>query len=196
MSLRQVRSPPAPKITSTVESGCILTCIRFPHSPLQCSTPVRLQELGLHSIGGYLPQAWASAIEVMASRGYPTALRRSWAGRFQPLADELSIADWFAISLRSSVYSWRKISTKACMNVILISTYELGHQPFGLASPSAWLQDAGAHVVCLDLAVQPFAPDLIESAGLVAFYVPMHTATRLAGPLIEQVRALNPAAHV
>src|SRR6478672_4003830 len=89
-----------------------------------------------------------------------------------------------------------RIPTKDCMNVVLISTYELGHQPFGLASPAAWLQAAGARVTCLDLAVQSFAPDLVEDAGLVAFYVPMHTATRLAGPVIEQVCALNPAAHV
>jgi hypothetical protein len=82
------------------------------------------------------------------------------------------------------------------MNVVLISTYELGHQPFGLASPAAWLQAVGAHVNCLDLAVQSFAAELIEDAGLVAFYVPMHTATRLAGPVIEQARALNPAAHL
>jgi hypothetical protein len=82
------------------------------------------------------------------------------------------------------------------MNVVLISTYELGHQPFGLASPVAWLQAAGARVECLDLAVQSFAPELVEDVGLVAFYVPMHTATRLAGPVIAQVRALNPRAHV
>ena len=82
------------------------------------------------------------------------------------------------------------------MNVVLISTYELGHQPFGLASPAAWLQAAGARVMCLDLAVQSFDPALVEVADLVAFYVPMHTATRMAGPVIEQVRALNPAAHL
>ncbi|MCD6031138.1 MAG: hypothetical protein K0S78_3312, partial [Thermomicrobiales bacterium] len=28
------------------------------------------------------------------------------------------------------------------MNVVLISTYELGRQPFGLASPAAWLREA------------------------------------------------------
>ena len=50
------------------------------------------------------------------------------------------------------------------MNVVLISTYELGHQPFGLASPAAWLARAGAHVTCLDLAVQQFDPDLLEDA--------------------------------
>jgi radical SAM superfamily enzyme YgiQ (UPF0313 family) len=82
------------------------------------------------------------------------------------------------------------------MNVVLISTYELGHQPFGLASPAAWLQAAGAQVMCLDLAVQAFAPELVEDADLVAFYVPMHTATRLARPVIEQVRAVNPRAHL
>ena len=37
------------------------------------------------------------------------------------------------------------------MQVVLISTYELGHQPFGLASPAAWLRARGAAVTCLDL---------------------------------------------
>jgi radical SAM superfamily enzyme YgiQ (UPF0313 family) len=85
---------------------------------------------------------------------------------------------------------------KEYMNVVLVSTYELGHQPFGLASPAAWLGRAGAHVACLDLAVQSFSPELIADAELVALYLPMHTATRLAAPLIEQIRALNPAAHL
>src|SRR4026207_1360789 len=89
-----------------------------------------------------------------------------------------------------------RIPTKDYMNVVLISTYELGHQPFGLASPAAWLQAAGARVVCLDLAAEAVAPAPIEEAGLVAFYVPMHTATRLAGSVIEQVRALNTQAHI
>src|SRR3954449_1784317 len=82
-----------------------------------------------------------------------------------------------------------RIPTKDHMSVVLISTYELGHQPFGLASPAAWLQAAGARVTCLDLAVQSFDPELLEGADLVALYVPMHTATRLAGPVIAQVRA-------
>ena len=29
------------------------------------------------------------------------------------------------------------------MKVVLLSTYDLGHQPFGLASPAAWLTEAG-----------------------------------------------------
>ncbi len=30
-----------------------------------------------------------------------------------------------------------------CVKVVLISTYELGRQPFGLASPAAWLRKRG-----------------------------------------------------
>lgn len=82
------------------------------------------------------------------------------------------------------------------MNVVLISTYELGHQPFGLASPAAWLRADGAQVACLDLAVATLDPALIASAELVACYLPMHTATRLIGPVLEQVRQINPTAHL
>ena len=82
------------------------------------------------------------------------------------------------------------------MNVVLISTYELGHQPFGLASPAAWLKRAGANVMCQDLAVQSLSAEAIATADLVAFYLPMHTATRLATAVIRQVKALNSEAHL
>ncbi len=82
------------------------------------------------------------------------------------------------------------------MNVVLISTYELGRQPFGLASPAAWLRNVGAEVVCLDLSREPFRKDPIRAADLVAFCVPMHTATRLAVQLVGTIRELNPSAHI
>ena len=82
------------------------------------------------------------------------------------------------------------------LRVLLISTYELGRQPFGLASPSAWLRDAGAEVVCLDLARQPLDEEAVRTADAVAFYLPMHTATRLAIPVIRRTREINPAAHL
>lgn len=82
------------------------------------------------------------------------------------------------------------------MQAVLISTYELGRQPFGLASPAASLREAGADVVCLDLAVQRLDEDAVSAADLVAFYVPMHTATRIATPLLPRVKKLNPAAHI
>jgi radical SAM superfamily enzyme YgiQ (UPF0313 family) len=82
------------------------------------------------------------------------------------------------------------------LKVVLISTYELGRQPFGLASPAAWLRQAGGLVTCQDLAVQRLDEDAVRSADLVAFYVPMHTATRLASALVPRIKALNPDAHL
>src|ERR1700733_13727508 len=82
------------------------------------------------------------------------------------------------------------------MNVLLVSTYELGHQPFGLASPAAWLAEHGHQIACADLCVESLAADQVRKADLVAFYLPMHTATRLAAKVIEKVRGLNPAAHI
>jgi radical SAM superfamily enzyme YgiQ (UPF0313 family) len=82
------------------------------------------------------------------------------------------------------------------MNVVLISTYELGRQPFGLASPAAWLRKRGHRVTCLDLSRQSLIPDVIAAAELMAIYLPMHTATRLAAQLIPELRRQNPQAHL
>ncbi|RDD62931.1 CUAEP/CCAEP-tail radical SAM (seleno)protein [Ferruginivarius sediminum] len=82
------------------------------------------------------------------------------------------------------------------MKVCLISTYELGHQPFGVASPARWLADAGADVRCIDLSVDCLDEQAVREAGLIAIYLPMHTATRLAAAALPKVRALNPDAHL
>lgn len=85
------------------------------------------------------------------------------------------------------------------MRAVLISTYDLGHQPFGLASPSAWLRENGVEVFCLDLSVEEFGVEALQSlkqADAVAFYLPMHTATRIAVDVILKVRSLNPVAHL
>ena len=80
--------------------------------------------------------------------------------------------------------------------VLLLSTYELGRQPFGLASPAAWLRRAGLEVRTADLSREKLSSVPVERATLVAFYLPMHTATRLALPVIDRVRQLNPGAHL
>ena len=90
------------------------------------------------------------------------------------------------------------------MRVLLISTYDMGRQPFGLASPAAWLKEADVDVTCLDVAREPFQTDRVTGdvargvppAELVAFHLPMHTATRLAVPLIRRIRALAPRARL
>ena len=80
------------------------------------------------------------------------------------------------------------------MQALLVSTYEMGRQPFGLASPTAWLREADVDVTCLDLSREPFDAALVPDGldGMVAFHLPMHTATRLAIPVIKRVRAINP----
>jgi radical SAM superfamily enzyme YgiQ (UPF0313 family) len=82
------------------------------------------------------------------------------------------------------------------MRVLLISTYEMGRQPFGLASPAAWLAADGHEVACVDLCVESLPVDKVVAADLVAFYLPMHTATRLAVKVIEKIRRLNGSAHL
>jgi radical SAM superfamily enzyme YgiQ (UPF0313 family) len=82
------------------------------------------------------------------------------------------------------------------LRVLLISTYELGHQPFGLASPATWLRDLGAEVTVIDTAVQDLPTVALRTAELIAIYLPMHTATRLAVPILEEIATVNPGAHV
>ena len=72
----------------------------------------------------------------------------------------------------------------------------MGRQPFGLASPAAWLQQAGAYVVCVDVTRDKVLDDQIRGAEVVGFFLPMHTATRLAVPVIDRVRAVNSTARV
>ena len=81
------------------------------------------------------------------------------------------------------------------LRVLLISTYEMGRQPFGLASPTAWLRAAGFEVTCLDLSQQPLNRSVSE-AQLIGLYLPMHTATRIAAGAIRKIRPLNPAAQL
>ncbi|HLH42236.1 MAG TPA: CUAEP/CCAEP-tail radical SAM protein [Bryobacteraceae bacterium] len=79
------------------------------------------------------------------------------------------------------------------MTILLASTYELGRQPFGLASPAAWLEREGHQVICADLAIEPLTDERIRAADAAAFFLPMHTATRLAIPAIKRAKKVNPS---
>src|SRR5437867_9422769 len=80
--------------------------------------------------------------------------------------------------------------------ILLISCYELGHQPLGVASAAAFLRRAGFAPAALDLSVEPFDAERVARAKLVAIAVPMHTALRLGLRAAARVRAANPSAHV
>ena len=83
----------------------------------------------------------------------------------------------------------------ARIRVLLISTYELGHQPLGIAGAAAVLRAAGHEVATLDLAVESPEVDL-EGVDLVALSMPMHTAARLGIAVAERIRELSPAVPI
>jgi len=80
-------------------------------------------------------------------------------------------------------------ASRAPYRVLLVSTYDLGRQPFGLASPAAWLSRTGVSVKCLDLSREPFRETVFEHVDFVGVYLPMHTAT-------EHLRSANDRIHV
>jgi len=80
--------------------------------------------------------------------------------------------------------------------ILLLSCYELGHQPLGLAWPLAFLQRAGFAPTTLDLAVEPLDETKVRRARLVAIAVPMHTALRLGVRAVERIRRINATCRI
>ena len=80
--------------------------------------------------------------------------------------------------------------------ILLISCYELGHQPFSLASPAARLKSEGYSVSVVDAAIEPVPEDIVRRAAFIGISVPMHTAMRVGMDLSRRIRNLNPGAHL
>ena len=81
-------------------------------------------------------------------------------------------------------------------DVLLISCYELGHQPFHLASLYAMLQQVGYHPILVDTSVETLTDETVRQAHFVGISVPMHTALRLGQSIASRVRSINPSAHI
>lgn len=81
-------------------------------------------------------------------------------------------------------------------DILLISCYELGHQPFHLASLLTMLRQRGYVPVAVDTAVETLTDEAILKARLVGVSVPMQTALRLGQQIAERVRTINPSAHI
>jgi radical SAM superfamily enzyme YgiQ (UPF0313 family) len=81
-------------------------------------------------------------------------------------------------------------------DILLVSCYELGHQPLAVASPLGFLERAGFAPEALDISVEPFDASRAARARFVAISVPMHTALRLGVRVAEQIRQINPACHI
>ena len=80
--------------------------------------------------------------------------------------------------------------------ILLISTYELGHQPLGLASPAAHLLEEGLTVECIDLSVEPFNMEKVGEADFIGISIPMHTAMRLGIKVAERIREIKSECHI
>lgn len=79
-------------------------------------------------------------------------------------------------------------------DILLVSTYELGHAPHGVAVPAAHLERAGYRPAALDLAVEALDEPRVRRARLIVLSVPMHTALRLGLAAAPRLRALAPGA--
>ena len=80
--------------------------------------------------------------------------------------------------------------------ILLLSCYELGHQPLSLAWPLAVLHEDGFDVAVADLAVDDFPAQAAVDAQLVAIAAPMLTALRIGVDAARRVRAVNPSVHI
>lgn len=85
---------------------------------------------------------------------------------------------------------------KGAGEILLISCYELGHQPIGVASPAAFLARAGYAPDSIDLAVQKLNIEKVARAKFVGISVPMHTALRIGVKAALRIREINPACHI
>jgi radical SAM superfamily enzyme YgiQ (UPF0313 family) len=90
----------------------------------------------------------------------------------------------------------RDTTWTASGSVLLVSCYELGRQPFSLASAWAQLEQAGFGVAAVDTAVDALDVSLLERARLVALSVPMHTALRLGVEVARRIRERAPGVHI
>ena len=90
----------------------------------------------------------------------------------------------------------RATEWRASGAVVLISCYELGHQPLAVASPLAFLREAGFQPWAMDIAAEDFSEEKIANAKFVGISVPMHTALRLGVEVAAKVRETNPECHI
>lgn len=81
-------------------------------------------------------------------------------------------------------------------SILLLSCYELGHQPLSIAGQAGMLREEGFIPRAVDLSIEDLPEDAMRAARLVAISVPMHTAMRLGVRVIDRIRAVQPEAHI
>ena len=87
-------------------------------------------------------------------------------------------------------------SEKQTGSILLISSYELGHQPAGISLPAGFLRRAGYSIEAMDVSVEGFDVEKVKRARFIGISVPMHTALRLGLRVAREARRINPASHI
>jgi radical SAM superfamily enzyme YgiQ (UPF0313 family) len=98
------------------------------------------------------------------------------------------------ISLQKSIL--RQPIGNQTTGVLLISCYELGHQPAGISMPLGFLRREDIHAEAIDLSVEGFDAAKIMQANFIGISVPMHTALRLGVNVAEEIRKINKNCHI
>ena len=84
--------------------------------------------------------------------------------------------------------------------ILIVSSYELGHQPLAAASALGFLDQAGYRPVAVDLAVESLETfeqrDRWRRLRLIAISVPMHTALHVGVQAARRLRLVAPRAHI
>lgn len=81
-------------------------------------------------------------------------------------------------------------------DILLISCYELGHQPLSLASPLGFLSREGYPAAGIDASIERIPEARIVRAKFIGIAVPMHTAMRVGIEIARRIRTLNPDVHL
>lgn len=98
-------------------------------------------------------------------------------------------------SIIDAVQSLPIQSANVC-DIVLVSCYELGHEPLGVLTPAGVFDRAGLSARVVDVAMDDFDPAGVAGVALVAISTPMHTALRLGARVAARVREINPDAHI
>lgn len=80
--------------------------------------------------------------------------------------------------------------------IVLISCYELGHQPAGLAMPMGFLEREGFAPAALDISIDSLDDYIIHRARFAGIATPMHTAMRIGISAARKIRQSNPECHI
>ncbi|NNN21297.1 MAG: radical SAM protein [Acidimicrobiales bacterium] len=75
------------------------------------------------------------------------------------------------------------------MNVLLVSTYDLGNQPTIIASHAAQLVASSHEIRTIDLAIEDLDSGIINWAQAIGISIQMHTSATIAKNLVENLRS-------